>query len=348
MLAIDKRDWLGAVERPLRRGWSVLAEPRHLVWVQRLLLVLLLVWSVSSLARLLWALVPGGAVDDAPARELMNPVLPRGAARDAVAVDLTAMLGLGLFGDPSAEVADPTSTAVAVDSPREGIEDGARETRLALVLTGIVASSEDGLGSAVIEAKNSQSTYAVGDDLPVPGAVKLAKVMPSQVVLDNNGVYELLTLFDGDALASTTATDEAAAPEAQAPAPGSDAALAPDAGSAPSINIASAEAARLAADYRRQLYDNPQSLAEVVTVAAVRDGGALRGYRIAPGRNPRAFSALGFEPGDIVTAVNGLSLSDPANTVRLYQTMREATEATFDIERAGGAASVSVSLGSLE
>ena len=55
-------------------------------------------------------------------------------------------------------------------------------------------------------------------------------------------------------------------------------------------------------------------------------------------------AALGFEPGDIVTGVNGLSLTDPANTVRLYQAMREAREAVFDLTRDGEALSLSVRL----
>ena len=39
----------------------------------------------------------------------------------------------------------------AQDSSREGIEKGARETRLDLILRGVVASTEDGLGHAIIE-----------------------------------------------------------------------------------------------------------------------------------------------------------------------------------------------------
>ncbi|HBO11718.1 MAG TPA: type II secretion system protein GspC, partial [Halieaceae bacterium] len=75
----------------------------------------------------------------------------------------------------------------------------------------------------------------------------------------------------------------------------------------------------LAAQYRERLYNDPQSLADVVRITAVRQGDQLVGYRVSPGRAGEDFAALGFEPGDIVTGVNGLSLTDPANTVRLYQ-----------------------------
>ena len=98
------------------------------------------------------------------------------------------------------------------------------------------------------------------------------------------------------------------------------------------------------ARYRDRLYDNPESLADVVLVSAVRDGAELRGYRLSPGRAAAEFTALGFRAGDIVTSINGLSLSDPSNTMRLYQTMRDAQAATFELERGGETLSLSVSL----
>jgi general secretion pathway protein C len=72
-----------------------------------------------------------------------------------------------------------------------------------------------------------------------------------------------------------------------------------------------------------------------VSISAVQADGGLKGYKVSPGRDAAQFTALGFEAGDIVTAVNGYALSDPSNTLRLYQLMRDATDATFDIDRKG-------------
>ena len=69
---------------------------------------------------------------------------------------------------------------------------------------------------------------------------------------------------------------------------------------------------------------------------------------MAPGRDTQQFRALGFKAGDVITAVNGLTLSDPANTVQLYQLMRDAAEASFDVDRNGTPVSISVSLGSTQ
>ena len=109
----------------------------------------------------------------------------------------------------------PLSTLAAqAEADRQGIEDGARETRLDVKLRGVVAASVDGLGIAVIEYKNKQQGYAVEDQLPVPGKVTLAKVMVGSVVLDNRGTYELLTLFDDSALMSQLPTASAVEPAA--------------------------------------------------------------------------------------------------------------------------------------
>ena len=225
-----------------------------------------------------------------------------------------------------------------VNNPRDGIEDGAKETSLALVLTGIVSSTDDGLGSAMIEAQKRQSLYSVGDELPANGKVSLAKILAKQVVIDNNGTYELITLFDDNGIVGISSTPTVS-PIAPMPASRAGTKVTRE----PS-RAAKARANELAAGYRQQLYDDPQSLASLVSINAVQDEDGLRGYRIAPGRDRAQFTALGFEPGDIVTAVNGYALSDPSNTVRLYQLMREATDATFDIERGGSALTISVSL----
>ena len=219
-----------------------------------------------------------------------------------------------------------------------GIEEGARETRLDLTLRGVVASTADGLGHAIIEYRKQQEVYAVEDKLPVPGQVTLAKVMPNQVVLDNGGTYELLTLFEETELEAQLPAQPPAAPRA-----GSSNAR----GSAPAALIDKREdpgATALAQQYRDQLYQDPQSLAQVVRVSAVREDGALLGYRIGPGEEREQFEALGFQPGDLVTSINGIALNDPANTMRLYQTMRSASEAVFELTRKDQQLLVSVSL----
>ncbi|MGB2523448.1 MAG: type II secretion system protein GspC [Luminiphilus sp.] len=317
--------------------WRGLArDPARLQRLQTALIVVLVLWSLSSVSQLIWIPFRTHPIEVAPALAL-NPPKPTGGNQTAV-IDTSGVLGLGLFGGSPEAFADSDS-ATLTEASRDGIEQNAQETRLALTLTGIVASTEDGSGSAVIKSGAAEQVYAVGDALPASGQVVLAKVMPQQVVIDNNGTYELMKLYEGPGIAIPTRT-------ARAPRQDAAASLASSNPNEASPSATAAEQTALASQYRRQLYDSPESLASVVSVSPVREGERVVGYRIAPGADRLAFDAFGFQTGDIVTAVNGLALSDASNTVKLYQTMKDATQASFDIERDGGNVTVNVDLAS--
>ena len=317
--------------------WQGLArDPERLRRLQAILIVVLVLWSLSSVSQLIWIPFRTNPIEVAPALAL-NPPKPTGGKQAAV-IDTSGVLGLGLFGGSPEAFADADSAALTEGS-RDGIEQNAQETRLALTLTGIVASTEDGSGSAVIKSGAAEQVYAVGDALPASGQVVLAKVMPQQVVIDNNGTYELMKLYEGPGISIPTRT-------ARAPRQDAAASLASSNPNEASPSATAAEQTALASQYRRQLYDSPESLASVVSVSPVREGERVVGYRIAPGADRVAFDAFGFQTGDIVTAVNGLALSDASNTVKLYQTMKDATQASFDIERDGGNVTVNVDLAS--
>ncbi len=321
----------------LRRGADVLetalrrlTRPEGMRRLRQGLVLLLSFWAVIALSQLIWTLLPDGGSPWPDDAEVINPVALAAPTASAESVDLARIRAWHLFGEAGAQpapsaVAEPAQVAAA--PARDGIEKGARETRLAAKLRGVVASSQDGSGYAIIEINAQQDIYRVDDKLPLPGQVLLAKVLPGKVVLDNGGTYELLPLFEDSGLDA-----QLLQPPAQVQQP---------AGAAQ----AGASASAVARSYRERLYQNPQSLADVVTVSAVRENGELLGYRIAPGKEQEQFALLGFQPGDLVTGVNGIALNDPANTLRLYQTMRSAGEAVFDLQRGGVPVTVSVSLG---
>ena len=309
-------------------------DPARLRRLQNALIVLLVLWSLSSVAQLVWVPFRAGAIETAPALALNPPTST--AQSETEIIDTSSVLGANLFGSAPDGAVDAFD-AIANTDDRDGIERNANETRLALTLTGIAASTDDGRGSAVIQSGATEQVFSVGDALPASGRVVLAKVMPQQVVIDNNGTYELIKLYDGPGIA--VPTRPVTRPASASPAS--------TAVSMPEASRASAnERSALAGQYRQQLYDNPESLASVVSVSPVREEDRIVGYRIAPGADRAAFDAFGLQRGDIVTAVNGLALSDASNTVKLYQLMKDATDATFDIERDGGTVTVSVDLAS--
>jgi general secretion pathway protein C len=330
------QDEIVLMEARFIRVWQSFArDAQKLARLQTAILAVLVLWALSSLSQLFWAPWRALSLDSMPT-EMMNVPRPTSGAGQ-LAIDVTPVLGSGIFGDNPDAPAEAEAAEGAAGG-REGIEQDAKETRLALVLTGIVASTDDGLGSAVIKGGNREQVYAVGDQLPVSGKVTLAKVMPRQVVIDNAGTYELIKLYEGPGLVVPTRSATASRPETATRAQPQ---------SAEDTTAADADArARAAGRYRQQLYDAPETLAQVVSIAPVRDGGSVTGYRVMPGADRAAFDATGFKSGDVVTAVNGLALSDASNTLKLYQMMKDADQATFELDRNGESVTLSVDLAS--
>ena len=323
------------IDARFRGLYRWVADEQRLPVLQRGLIAVLVLWAVNSTANTLWALIPSSPVEVTKSVVINPPPSSNAASAGSETIDVSSILGMSVFGTAEPSEVQDLAPVNAVATPREGIENGARETSLALTLTGIVASTTDGLGSAMIEARKKQELYSVGDDLPANGKVTLAKILPKQVVIDNNGTYELITLFDDNGIVGIVQSASSELPN-RTPALTAE------------VSTNQSERQQLAANYREQLYSDPQSLAGLVSISAVQSDGGLKGYRVAPGRDAEQFTALGFKAGDIVTAVNGYALSDPTNTVRLYQLMRDATDATFEIERDGSPVSISVSLSSLQ
>jgi hypothetical protein len=52
---------------------------------------------------------------------------------------------------------------------------------------------------------------------------------------------------------------------------------------------------------------------DIITLTAIMAGdGKVHGFRLLPGRDSEAFARLGFHPGDLLTAINGASVAEPA------------------------------------
>ena len=60
---------------------------------------------------------------------------------------------------------------------------------------------------------------------------------------------------------------------------------------------------------------------------------AATGYTRAA--TAQQFTKLGLMPGDLVTAINGTPLDDPARGMEILQSMNSATDVTVTVERNG-------------
>lgn len=304
--------------------------------LQSIVLCSVLIWSAFSVSALTWALWPSTKISPMPS-SVVNPPTFVAARPGASNVVLDDMLNLGLFG-VSVDEGDIEALDLQPSTVPDGIEKGARDTQLDLQLVGTLAGNEPDAGTAVIEVKGRQVTFSVGDELPIGTRVRLAKVLPTRVVLDNNGTYELLELFEDSA--SLFVPNEKPGPAAADRQPN-----VTNTQAVPVKALGTSELGpKIAAEYRRKFYERPQSVSDLLTVQPVHGEEGLRGYRVTPAKNIDDFKAIGFEPNDVIVGVNGLSLLDASNGARLYGLMRDAQEIIFDIERGSVPLTLTVSL----
>jgi general secretion pathway protein C len=328
---------LGEVARELAIRLESLSDPARLRRLKQGLCALAAVWLVFALVNLFWSLVPAPEADEQPA-DVLNPLVEPSQSGPRISVNIDELVQWNLFGTAATAPAPVVAEELAsiADDDLDGVENTARETRLALTLQGVLSSSDSAEARAIIEAEKEQQLYLVGDELPVGNKVKVAKILSDRVVIDNGGKYELLMLFDEDDFAVS-----------QSPSAGPSAVRKPvPTGRATSTSRrrGNADITQVAENYRRRLYSNPQSLAQVVKISAVREEGQLQGYRVSAGRDREQFEALGFKANDVVTGVNGIELTDPGKAIKLYEVMRTATQASFDVLRDGRSVTLEVAL----
>lgn len=182
----------------------------------------------------------------------------------------------------------------------------APQTNIPLVLTGIIAAADPQNGLAILgENATSAKVFAVGDI--VPGGVKLHSVLSDKVILDRNGTLESLAL----------------------PRQSQGMAMGPP----PVQNLPTENP--IAERMRQLITSEPGVISDIMRPQPVFAQGKQRGYRVYPGRNRQAFTRLGLRPGDLVTAINGTPLDDPARGQEIFSTLGSSSEARVTVMRNG-------------
>lgn len=199
------------------------------------------------------------------------------------------------------------------DAPATG-EDAPR-TRVALVLAGTLAVRDPKEGLAIVgETAQTGHVYAVGATLP--GGVRLREVYADRVVLERDGSLETLPLprqFSGGK-----------APMAAVSALG-------NGGEPP-----------LGESVQRLIAQGPEVIGEVLRPMPMYANGQLKGFRVYAGRDRQKFARLGLKPGDVVTQINGVPLSDAQRGMEILRTLGAAGSAQVTVERGGATQQLTV------
>lgn len=265
---------------------------------------ILVVVVAERLAALTWLLVPGEPLDG-PVPEVAVTAAPA-AGTPGPAASLASLGGSHLFGAAPVDAPEPVVVQEIVDAP---------DTSLNLVLHGVQARGDSELGEAIISSgRDQQKTYYIGDTIESTNGAKLHAIYSDRVILNRGGRLETLRL------PQETSGNQTAMPVAQnrpfgfAPTP----VPAPNAGS-----------------LREVIGNNASRITDVMRLAPHLEQGQMVGFRVNPGRDRDTFAALGFEPGDVVTDINGMVVNDPQGGLRVFEALGETNMANITVLRNG-------------
>lgn len=314
-------------EQLVARRLASLAKVPLSRWQFLVRLILIFILSFSA-ARLFWLLLPNPTLPPATvAIAVAQPVVSGGDS----AINVEQLKSLSVFGKADAPV-------VTAEVPNP--ESQATVSSLNLMLMGLIASNDDSLARAIITAGDKTDVYAIGNSLPVGNGVTLAKIMSDRVIVNNNGQFESLMLYQDNP--NATPISQAYIPPAAAiSARPLQAENPPPSGADKSPGYDSPERSVATGPGMGEVSRN---LSDVVAMSIYREGGQVVGYKIRPGRDAEKFKTLGLQTDDIVTAVNGTPLTNPAKIMEVYKSMGNTTSASLEIKRGGSVMTVDVVL----
>ncbi len=260
-----------------------------------LIIVVLIGWQ---LAKIVWMFVPGpaaGAPVAVPAGQAQSASGTSGPGNTQVIADAH------IFGE-----ANIVDTGAPIVIP----ENVPTTDRRDLKLRGTIASDRPEYSIAIIaDASNEDNVFVVGE--LVASGVRLYAVEADHVKLDEGAQITRLDLVreyssqTSPSIQRTTSTRQTASAQ----------------GGRDSIQSVVAQ--------------NVAQLADVIRPTPYFVNGQQQGYRVYPGRDRRAFAALGLRPGDLIREIDGQALNDPTQAMQIFQSLGTASQVSVTVERDG-------------
>ncbi len=263
------------------------------------LLTLLLVIGCSYLlSKITWALIP----DDSSALPVQNQRTDPTAAQPQ-RTDYSHISQAHLFGIYQQSAAAPQTQ----DAP---------DTRLNLVLKGVLSTDPMSKASVIISlGKNGkEDMYSIGDQV---ASATLKEIYADRVILQRSGQLETLRMpdeFNDDFITSL--------PDSELP----------DGGDA-QIDTSSPGAAL--SDIREEILKSPTSFGKYAIPVPYKENGRIVGYRLTPQGDRTLFDVVGLDPNDIIVAVNGVQLDDPAEGLKALRELQSASQVNITVLRNG-------------
>ncbi|MGI9320876.1 MAG: PDZ domain-containing protein, partial [Thiogranum sp.] len=149
-----------------------------------------------------------------------------------------------------------------------------------------------------------------------------SEIYPDRIILERNGRFETLRL-PKERMQPGAASSPGATRAGSASSPGKVAAF---------------------QKYRNEIKRNPSSFMNYVRATPHREDGKFVGFKLQPGRQSDAFNQLGLQPGDVVTAINGVQIDSPSSGMKAMRSLSDGDSVDVTLLRGGQETSLSLSL----
>ena len=212
------------------------------------------------------------------------------------------------------------------------------ETRLNLVLTGLVASDEQSKAAAIIEYQGKQETYGIGDII-IGTRANLEQVLMDRVLIKQSGRLETLMLdgFDYNQPAKKIANKPAAKRDKTKIGPQSTRSGVVDQRSNKQLTAT-------AKSLRAEFSQDPAKIGDYLRISPKRKDGKIIGYTLRPGKKPEFFKLAGLKAGDVAVEMNGFDLIAPTQAMQAMAEMRQARDISLLVNRQGNLTEILISL----
>lgn len=192
------------------------------------------------------------------------------------------------------------------------IQTDAPETRLNLVLKGLLSATPMQMASAIIALGKGgkEDSYSIGDRV---SSATVKEIYDDRVILENNGRFETLTLPKefADTGPEVSRLDHRSATDL-ADTPGS-----------------------VLGNIRAKILKNPTSFGDYAIPIPYNENGKLVGYRLQPQGDRALFDKVGLDPSDVIVELNGVKLNNPNRSLKALRKLQNAKSMDITVLRNG-------------
>jgi general secretion pathway protein C len=266
--------------------------------------LLLVIACAHAMAKISWMFLPEGETSMQQRLSSRTPIVNRANQEQAI----RQVANAHLFGE--------MKTAAA---PRQATK--APETRLNLVLRGVIAVDPMALSHAIIARGNNgaEEVYAVGDKMP--GGVIVEEVHPDHVVLNRSGSLETLQLIKDEDVGTVMTPNNTR------------------------NSLPTGTTGALLGGIRQEILQNPTSFGDYALPVVVKKDGKQLGYRLQPQQMGSALmQEVGLEKDDVITEINGIKLDNPQNGLGALRQLSTANSVSITVMRNGAEVPLNIQL----